>query len=73
MGTLNGGFSLIRNEMISAEDRDLIADFIKRKGVKKIIPGSANGNEADRSTNELVAKRRREFRSQQRKMTKKVK
>lgn len=66
--SLNDGFlENNRNEKISSEDRKLIEDFIKTKGVKKLPPGSASSNEATRATNELVAQKRREFRANRKK------
>lgn len=66
MPTLNGGFALIRDEKISKEDRDLIDDFIRTKGIQKIQPAGADGNEATRGTRERIAQARRDFRKAKR-------
>jgi hypothetical protein len=47
---------------ISPENREMIDEYIKTKGVTKVQPFLAPGNEATRATRELVALRRREFR-----------
>ena len=47
---------------VSAESRALIDDFLANKGAKIAQPFLAPGSEEARSTRELVAKRRREFR-----------
>lgn len=70
MTTLNGGFATARGDQISAEDRDLIREFIAKKGIKKLPPSNLPGSETDRATNELIAQRRREFRSNRRKEAK---
>lgn len=54
-----------RKERISEEERSMIDEFLKRKGVTKLPPAGLPGNEADRSTNELIARKRREFRAKQ--------
>lgn len=66
MTTLNGGFAATREQQISNEDRDLIREFIAKKGIKKLPPSNLPGSETDRATNELIALRRREFRSNRR-------
>ena len=66
MTTLNGGFSVARGETISEEDRDLIDEFIRTKGIKKLQPAGADGNEAVRGTKERIAQARRDFRKNQR-------
>lgn len=66
MTTLNGGFALIREEQVSKEDRDLIDEFIRTKGIQKIQPAAADGNEAARGTRERIAQARRDFRKAQR-------
>lgn len=68
--TLNAGFSSSNEEKISEDDKKLIADFIRTKGVTKLPPASASSNEATRATNELVAQKRREFRANRRKENK---
>lgn len=70
MPTLNGGFALIRDEKISKEDRDLIDDFIRTKGIQKIQPAGADGNEATRGTRERIAQARRDFRKAKRNKSK---
>lgn len=47
---------------VSPENREMIDEYMKTKGVTKVQPFLAPGNEATRSTRELVAQRRREFR-----------
>ena len=66
MVTLNGGFSTARGDQLSADDRDLIEEFIRSKGVQQIQPAAAGSNEASRATRERVAQARREFRKAQR-------
>jgi hypothetical protein len=65
MTTLNGGFSVARGDKVSAEDRTLIDEFIRTKGVQKIQPAGADGNEATRGTRERIAQARRDFRKAQ--------
>lgn len=68
MATLNGGFSLTRDasRYLSTEDRDLVNEFIRTKGINHVQPGSASSNEAARATNLHVTKLRRDFRSKKR-------
>ena len=63
--TLNAQ-SEARKERISEEERSMIEEFLKKNSVKKLPPAGLAGNEADRSTNEMIAKKRREFRAKQR-------
>ncbi len=56
--TLNGGSFKARDP----EDDRLIAEFLAKNKVTKCPPSGLTGNEACRATNELVAKKRREFR-----------
>lgn len=67
MTTLNGGFAIARGDQISAEDRILIEEFIRTKGIEKIQPAGADGNEASRGTRERIAIARREFRKARKK------
>lgn len=67
MTTLNGGFSTWRGDTMSPEDRALVDDFIRTKGVTKLLPAGADSNEATRSTKERIAQARRDFRSSQKK------
>jgi phenylalanyl-tRNA synthetase beta subunit len=62
MTTLNGGFATSRGDQFSPEDRALIEEFIRTKGIEKIQPAGADGNEASRGTRERIAVARREFR-----------
>lgn len=64
--TLNGGFSVARGDTISSEDRALIDEFIRTKGVQKCLPAGVSGSESSRATNELVARKRREERKKSR-------
>lgn len=70
MTTLNSGFAFIRDEKISNDDKDLIAEFIRTKGIQKIQPAGADGNEATRGTRERIAQARRDFRKAQRNKSK---
>lgn len=63
MTTLNGGFALTRTNKISDEDKALIDEFIRTKGIQKIQPAGADSNEASRATNERIAQARRDFRA----------
>lgn len=63
MSTLNGGFSLIRDAKISDEDKALIEEFIRTKGIQKIQPAGADSNEASRATKERIAQARKDFRA----------
>lgn len=47
---------------VSAETKKLIDDAIAAGMIQKVQPGAASGNEMSPATQELVAKRRREFR-----------
>ena len=47
---------------MDAEDKDLIAQFLLTKQIMKLPPAAAAGNEMSRATQDLVAKRRREYR-----------
>ena len=69
--TLNAN-SQSTNERLSEEERSMIDEFLKRKGVTKLPPAGLTGNEAARSTNELIARKRREFRAKQREKAKAV-
>jgi hypothetical protein len=56
--TLNGG--LINR--LDDEDARLVEEFLAKNKVTKCPPAGVTGNEASRSTNELVAKQRRNYR-----------
>lgn len=66
MSTLNAGFAFIRGNKISDEDKNLIDEFIREKGIQKLQPAGADGNEADRGTRERIAQARRDFRKARR-------
>jgi hypothetical protein len=70
MTTLNGGFSTARGDTVAPEDRALIDEFIRNKGVQTIQPAGADGNEATRGTKERIAVARREFRKAQKQKNK---
>lgn len=72
MATLNSGFSTSPStpDKLTQEERDLIREFIAKKGITVLQPAAAASNEASRSTNELIAKKRKEFRQKQRGKTK---
>lgn len=53
----------IRNG-ISAEDQTMVAAFIRQNGVTRVQPAGLPGNEASRATKELIARRRRAFRKE---------
>jgi hypothetical protein len=55
-----------RKEVITADERAAIDNFLKQKGVTQLPPAGLTGNEAVRATNELIARKRREFRAKQR-------
>lgn len=65
MTTLNGGFSVARGDTVSVDDRALIEEFMRTKGVQTIQPAGADGNEATRGTRERIAQARRDFRKAQ--------
>ena len=66
MTTLNGGFATARGDTVTPDDRALIDDFIRTKGVQTIQPAGADGNEAARGTRERIAQARSDFRKAQR-------
>lgn len=51
---------------LSATDKSMIDDFIARKGIEVLPPAGLTGNEATRATNELIARKRREYRAKKR-------
>jgi hypothetical protein len=61
MATLNSGFSIARGSKISDEDRTLIEEYIRTKGIKKISPSSVKGSEISRATRENIVIAKREF------------
>lgn len=65
MTTLNGGFSTARGDTVTPEDRAMIDEFIRTKGITKVLPAAADSNEASRSTKERIAQARRDFRKSQ--------
>ncbi len=65
--TLNGGFAQSREEQISAADKDLIAEFMRTKGVTQCPPATCPGNEVSANTHERVMEARKQFRANQRK------
>lgn len=64
MSTLNAG--LHREDKISAEDRDLISEFIRTKGVQKLQPAELDGSEISRGTHDRIVEARRVFRENKR-------
>jgi hypothetical protein len=62
MSTLNGGFSLTKPSIITEEEKSLIDEYIRTKGVTKLQPAGVDGNEISRRSREAIAKARREFR-----------
>jgi hypothetical protein len=62
MSTLNGGFSLTRDNPISDEDKGLIEDYIRENGITKVHPAGVDGAEISRSTRERISLARKEFR-----------
>lgn len=69
MSTLNAGFGLIRDIKMTDEDNDLVSEWLKTNEVKKIQPAAAGSNEQSRSTQQLIAQRRREFRKKAKEQT----
>ena len=65
MATLNAG--LHREDKISVEDRDLISEFIRTKGVQKLQPAELDGSEISRGTHDRIVEARRVFRENKRK------
>ena len=65
MTTLNGGFSTARGDTITPDDRSLIDEFIRTKGVQVIQPAGADGNEASRGTRDRITQARSAFRKAQ--------
>jgi hypothetical protein len=65
MATLNAGQH--REDKISTEDRDLISEFIRTKGVQKLQPAELDGSEISRSTHDRIVEARRVFRENKRK------
>jgi hypothetical protein len=65
MTTLNGGFSTSRGDALPPEDRALINEFIRTKGVHTIEPAGADANEAASGSRERLAQARSDFRNTQ--------
>ena len=63
MTTLNGGFSTSRGDALPPEDRALINEFIRTKGVHTIEP--ADANEAASGSRERLAQARSVLRNTQ--------
>lgn len=61
--SLNSGFHYVSTNKITDDEQAMIDAFLANGGkVQKCLPANAVGNEAVRATNELVAKKRAEFR-----------
>jgi hypothetical protein len=65
MTTLNGGFASTRGDMLTPDDRALIDEFIRTKGVNIIEPAGADAIEAANGTRERLAQARSDFRNTQ--------
>lgn len=71
--TLNGGFSITQDPKISSEDRTLIDDFIRTKGVNKLQYSGIDSAETIMASKERLAQARSDFRETQRNKKNKVK
>ena len=71
--TLNGGFSIDRDPKISPEDRILIDEFIRTKGVNKLQCVGTDTTENIMASKERLAQARSDFRETQRNNKNKVK
>ena len=69
MATLNAGQH--REDKISTEDRDLISEFIRTKGVQKLQPAELDGSEISRGTHDRIIEARKVFRENKRKINSK--
>lgn len=67
MSTLNAGANVAREGRISQEERDLIDEFIRKKGVQKLQPAELDGSEISRGTHDRIVEARRIFRENKRK------
>jgi hypothetical protein len=72
MGTLNGGFQHHEGseKIMTESDLDLIAEFIKNKGITYCAPVEAQGSESSPSTHERIMDKRKVFRAKQRELSK---
>jgi hypothetical protein len=72
MGTLNGGFKHHEGseKIMSETDINMIAEFIKNKGVTHCPPAEAQGSESSPSTHERIMDKRKVFRAKQRELNK---
>jgi len=72
MSTLNGGFVHPKdsNKHITEDERNLISEFIRTKGVYKCPPIGATGNEMSPSTHDRIMDKRKEYRAKQREIAK---
>lgn len=59
--SLNVGYINAGNA-VSTDDRLLIDNYLKNKGAKICPPANLTGNEISRSSKELIASKRREYR-----------
>jgi len=66
MVTLNGGHVYARGKLMSEEENDLIAEFIRTKGITQCPPVSADGNEVSTDTHDRIMDARKRFRENQR-------
>jgi SUMO ligase MMS21 Smc5/6 complex component len=64
--TLNGGFTRSAEKQVSNTDRDLIAEFMKTKGVTQCPPSTCDGNEVSPDTHNRIMEARKQFRTNQR-------
>jgi hypothetical protein len=72
MVTLNGGFTHPKDsaKYTTQEDRDMVAEFIRTKGVKQCPPAEAQGSESSPNTHERIMDKRKEYRANQRALKK---
>lgn len=68
MSTLNGGFTHgdKSSKNISDEDRALINEHIRTKGIIECPPAGVQGNEVTPITHERIMQKRKEYRAAQR-------
>jgi hypothetical protein len=64
--TLNNGFSASQDSKISKEDRSLIDEFIRTKGVNKLKYSGIDNAETSMASRERLAQARSDFRETQR-------
>lgn len=65
--TLNNGRQETMDDKISLSDQELIAEFIKNKGITKIAPSQAFGIDYTQSSKDMLALKRQEFRDARKK------